>query len=92
MLALLGDPDAEAYELLFSFVSIQHKTGFLELVRSYEYFGDEFIDEEFTVPTADEIRAARPLGMVLPEDVLRHATLIAAGMLAASSEEDVLPS
>src|SRR5271157_1723133 len=88
MLALLGDPDAQAYELLFSFVSPAHKANFLELVRSDEYFSDPYLEEEFTVPTADEIRAARPLGMVLPEDVMRHATLIGATLLAGSSDED----
>jgi len=33
-LALLGDPDASAYELLFSFLSPQEREQFLELVRS----------------------------------------------------------
>ncbi len=35
-LALLGDPDASAYELLFSFSSPQEREQFLELVRSNE--------------------------------------------------------
>ena len=92
MLALLGDPDAQAYELLFSFLSPEHKAGFMELVRSDEYLFDAYLEDEFGVPTADEIRAARPLGMVLPEDVMRHATLIGATLLTGSSEEDALPS
>ena len=33
-LALVGDPDANAYELLFSFSSSEEKKQFLELVRS----------------------------------------------------------
>ena len=33
-LALLGDPDASAYELLFSFSSPEEKNEFLNLVRS----------------------------------------------------------
>ena len=35
-LALLGDPDANAYELLFSFSSPEEKNEFLNLVRSNE--------------------------------------------------------
>jgi len=33
-LAVIGDADAEAYELLFSFSSPKEKTQFLDLVRS----------------------------------------------------------
>jgi hypothetical protein len=35
-LALLGDPDASAYELLFSFSAPEEKNEFLNLVRSNE--------------------------------------------------------
>src|ERR1700674_4866555 len=35
-LALVGDPDASAYELLFSFSSPEEKNEFLNLVRSNE--------------------------------------------------------
>ena len=35
-LALVGDPDASAYELLFSFSSPEEKKEFLSLVRSNE--------------------------------------------------------
>ena len=38
-LALLGDPDASAYELLFSFSSPEEKSEFLNLVRSNEDMG-----------------------------------------------------
>ena len=38
-LALLGDPDASAYELLFSFSSREEKNEFLNLVRSNEDWG-----------------------------------------------------
>jgi hypothetical protein len=86
MLALIGDPDSDAYELLFSFVSREQKAGFLDLVDSYEYFTGAYAEGEFGIPTADEIRAARPLGMVLPEDVMRHATLIATTLLAGSDD------
>ena len=38
-LALLGDPDTSAYELLFSFSSPEEKKEFLDLVRSNEDMG-----------------------------------------------------
>ena len=38
-LALLGDPDASAYELLFSFSSPEEKNEFLNLVRSNQDMG-----------------------------------------------------
>jgi hypothetical protein len=38
-LVLLGDPDASAYELLFSFSSPEEKNEFLNLVRSNEEMG-----------------------------------------------------
>jgi hypothetical protein len=38
-LALLGDPDAGAYELLFSLSSPEEKNEFLNLVRSNEDMG-----------------------------------------------------
>jgi hypothetical protein len=37
-------------------------------------------------PTAEEIRSASPLAEVLPRDVVSHATLIAASMLAKIGE------
>ena len=59
-LALLGDPDARAYELLFSFSSPEEKNEFLNLVRSNEDMGDDYVIE-FTPPTTEEIRNARLL-------------------------------
>lgn len=89
MLALIGDPDAQGYELLFSFASPEHRAAFLDLVHSQEYFAcSHKEDEQFGVPTADEIRAARPLAMVLPEDVMRHATLIATSLAMSCRDED----
>ena len=40
-LVLLGDPDASAYELLFSFSSPEEKGEFLNLVRSNEDMGKD---------------------------------------------------
>jgi hypothetical protein len=85
-LALLGDPDASAYELLFSFSSPEEKTEFLNLVRSNEDMGNEYIIE-LTPPTTEEIRNARPLATVLLQDALTHAMLIAAA-LCADNEDD----
>src|ERR1700683_122489 len=86
VLALLGDPDASAYELLFSFSSPEEKNEFLNLVRSNEDMGNDYIIE-LTPPTAEEIRNARPLATVLPQDVLTHVVLIAA-TLCAGAEDD----
>ena len=77
-LALVGDPEANAYELLFSFSSSEEKDQFLELVRSNLYMGNDYIENDLLSPTTEEIKDARPLAMVLPQDVLNHATLIAA--------------
>jgi hypothetical protein len=85
-LALLGDPDAGAYELLFSFSSPEAKTEFLDLVRSNEDMGKDYIIE-LTPPTTEEIRNAGPLATVLPQDALTHVMLIAA-TLCAGTEHD----
>jgi len=85
-LALLADPDASAYELLFSFSSREEKSEFLNLVRSNEDMGNDYITE-LTPPTTEEIRNARPLATVLPHDALTHAMLIAV-TLCARIEDD----
>ncbi len=76
-LALVGDPEANVYELLFSFSSSEEKDQFLELVRSKLDMGNDYIENDLLSPTTEEIRDARPLAMVLPQDVLNHAALIA---------------
>lgn len=86
-LALLGDSDANAYELLFSFSSPEEKQQFLDLVRSNDDMGNDYIENDLMSPTTEEIMKARPLAMVLPEDVVTHATLIAT-TLCASTEDD----
>ena len=85
-LVLLGDPDASAYELLFSFSSPEEKGEFLNLVRSNEDMGKDYIIE-LTPPTAEEIRNARPLATVLPQDALTHAMLIAATVCAGRKND-----
>lgn len=87
VLAFVGDPDASAYELLFSFSSPEEKNEFLNLVRSNEDMGNDYVIE-FTPPTTEEIRNARPLATVLPQDALTHAMLIAATLCAGTEEDD----
>jgi len=86
-LALLGDPDASAYELLFSFVSTSEKDQFLDLVRSNEDLGSDYIENDFMYPSTEEIRNARPLVAVLPEDVMSHATLVATTVFARAEDD-----
>jgi hypothetical protein len=54
-LALLGDPDSGAYELLFSLSSPEEKNEFLNLVSSNEDMGKDYIIE-FAPPTSEENR------------------------------------
>ena len=82
MLALVGDPDVPTYELLFSFTSEENKHHFLELVRLDAYADPE--ENTFTVPVQSEIREARPMGKVFPQDqaeyITRVATVVAFGL------------
>jgi hypothetical protein len=85
-LALVGDADANAYELLFSFASSEDKEQFLHLVRTDEDMGNDYIENDFMSPMAEEIRRARPFGMVLPPDVVNHVALIAATLFACRED------
>jgi hypothetical protein len=89
-LALVGDPDATAYELLFSFSSPQEKKEFLNLVHSNEDMGNDYITE-FTQPSTEEIKKTRPLATVLPQDALSHAMLIAATLCAGAEDDHAVP-
>ena len=84
MLALLGDPHGDAYELLFSFSSPNNKAEFLHLLQSNRK--TQFEDEEILVPTQREIEAAQPIALVLPEDVMRQITNIATVLIAGENE------
>ena len=86
VLALIGDPDASAYELLFSFSSPEEKNEFLNLVRANQDMGNDYV-VEFTPPTAEEIRNARPLAIVLPHDALTNAMLIAVAVCAGTEDD-----
>jgi hypothetical protein len=84
MLALVGDPQADAYELLFSFSSPANKAEFLRLFQS----NDETRCEEdmILVPRQDEIEAAQPIARVLPADVMRQVTVIATMLYSDNSD------
>ena len=68
------------------------------MVRSNEDMGKDYIIE-LTPPTAEEIRNARPLVRVLPQDALTHAMLIAVPyvcvqkmMIAPCRKADLVPT
>lgn len=84
MLALVGDPQADAYELLFSFSSPDNKAEFLRLLKSNDATDCE--DDEILVPNQAEIDAAQPIARVLPEDVMRQVTIIATMLFGGQSE------
>jgi hypothetical protein len=86
-LALLGNPEASAYELLFSFASTSEKDQFLDLVRSNEDLGNDYIENDFMYPSTEEIRNASPLAAVLPQDVMSHATLVATTVFAGTEDD-----
>jgi hypothetical protein len=88
-LALLGDPSAEAYEILFSFSTPAAKAQFLEMVRSNDDLGDHYVDIDLMRPTLDEIREARPIATVLPQEALVRASLVAAMICSGSSVDNL---
>ncbi len=83
-LALVGDLNDRAYEILFSFSSLEEKGDFLKLVRTNVEMGCQYVEEDLKVPTASEVQNARPLVMVLPEDVMQKVTLIATSLVDGS--------
>ena len=83
-LALVGDPEAGAYEAFFCFSTPGDKDQFLNLVRSNEDMGSDYIENDFMPPTTEEIRNARPLVAVLPEDIVSRATLLATVLCAGT--------
>jgi hypothetical protein len=91
-LALVGDPVDNTYEFLFSFSSLEGKKQFLELIRSNEDLGEAYIENDLCVilPTIEEIRHARPIAKVLPQDVFTRATLIVASL--CSGDWDTTPN
>ena len=83
-LALVGDPDMMAYEILFSFSSPAQKKRFLDLIRSNNDLGSEYIDNDLIQPVKDEVRIAQPLAKVLPPLALTRALLVATTVCSSS--------
>jgi hypothetical protein len=71
----------------FPFRRLKSKDQFVELVRSNLDMGNDYIENDLLSPTTEEIKDERPLAMVLPQDVLNCAMLIAA-TLCADTEDD----
>jgi len=82
-LALIGDPLEMAYEILFSFSSPTEKEKFLDLIRSNNDLGNEYIDNDLLRPVKDEIRNAQPLATVLPQTALTRAILVATAVCSS---------
>ena len=65
-------------EILFSLSSPAEKERFLNLIRSNDDLGTEYVDNDLLLPVKEEIRDARPLAAVLPKTALTRALLVAA--------------
>ena len=76
-LALIGDPELMAYEILFSFSSPNEKARFLDFIRSNDQLGNEYIVSDLIEPVKEEIRDAQPLAAVLPQSALARALMVA---------------
>lgn len=87
MLALVGSKRDEVYELLFSFNSAENKAEFLRLMQSNVATACE--EEQIVVPRQDEIEAAQLIARVLPADVMRQVTLVAATLSGGFGPETV---
>jgi len=88
-LALLGDPDMMAYEILFSFSSPSEKKTFLDLIRSNDELGNEYIENDLIQPVEEEIQDARPLATVLPKTALARALLVATSICSPRSPSTI---
>jgi hypothetical protein len=84
MLALVGDVKEDAYELLFRFSSPFNKAEFLRLLQSNDATACDEV--EILIPDPSEIEAAQPIALVLPADVMRQVTVIAAMMFVGKSD------
>jgi hypothetical protein len=58
------------------------------LIRSNEDLGNDYIENDFMAPTNEEIRNARPLQTILPDDVLIRAVVFIATSIRAGAEDD----
>lgn len=83
MLAQVGDPVLNAYELWFSFKNEKRKAEFLHLVREDGYADP---DEEccFDPPeNLTELSDLRPIAQVFPEDQANHIQLVSLATIEA---------
>ncbi|MGA8939279.1 MAG: hypothetical protein WB439_08945 [Acidobacteriaceae bacterium] len=87
MLALVGSKRDEVYELLFSFNSAENKAEFLRLMQSNDATACE--EDQIVVPRQEEIEAAQPIASVLPADVMRQVTLVAATLSGGFGPETI---
>ena len=62
---------------------------FLNLVRSNEDMGGNYVIE-FTPPSTEEVRDARPLATILPQDALTKAMLTAATLCEKTKDDRVV--
>jgi hypothetical protein len=84
-LALVGDEEMMAYEILFSFSSPSEKKTFLDLIRSNDELGNEYVENDLIQPVKEEIRDARPVAAVLPKAALTRALLVATSICSSTS-------
>jgi hypothetical protein len=59
----------------------------LDLIRANEDLGNDYIENDFMLPTTEEIRNARPLQTILPEGVLIRAVLIATSICVGAKDD-----
>ena len=88
MLAKVGDPDAPAYELWFSFESHKDKRAFLAFVKADGY-SDPRDEGEFMTPEKEalaEMTRLRPWGKVFPADQVALITTVMAATMMALDE------
>ena len=85
-LALIGDPLEMAYEILFSFSCPAEKKRFLDLIRSNDDLGSEYIDSDLVQPAKEEIRDALPLATVLPQTALTRVILVATSVCSSAAQ------
>jgi hypothetical protein len=77
----------KGYELLFSFSSQKARQRFVDLMQSNALTKND--PETMMVPSAEEIRDAKPLGLILDEDIMRHVNTVAIMVTMGSGSETV---
>jgi hypothetical protein len=60
------------------------------LIHSNKDLGNDYIENDFMAPTNEEIRSARPLQTILPEDVLIRDVVLIATSICVGAEDDPL--